>query len=64
MQHDGKRVILRHRVRGSVSAVRTIRNTRVFETETRVVGNGIVKVRAIMMEPKVLSKVDWLHPFQ
>jgi hypothetical protein len=24
----------------------------------------IVKVAAIMMEPKALSKVDWLHPFQ
>jgi hypothetical protein len=34
---DGKRVILRQRVRGSVRAVRAARNTRVFQTETRVV---------------------------
>ena len=34
---DGKRVILHHRVRGSIKAVRAVRNTRVFQTETRVV---------------------------
>jgi hypothetical protein len=34
---DGKHVILHQRVRGSVRAVRAVRNTRVFLTETRVV---------------------------
>ena len=33
---DGKRLILRQRVRGSVRAVRAVRNTRVFQTETGV----------------------------
>jgi hypothetical protein len=37
---DGKRVLLRQRVRGSVRAVRAVRNTRVFQTETRVVADG------------------------
>jgi len=37
---DRKRVILRRRIRGSVKAVRAIRNTRVFQTETRVVADG------------------------
>jgi hypothetical protein len=36
MQRDGKRVILRQRVRCSVRAVR---NTQVFQTETRVVAD-------------------------
>jgi len=35
-----KRVILRQRVRGSVRAVRAVRNTRVFLTETRVVADA------------------------
>jgi len=39
MQRDGKCVILRLRVRGSVRAVRAVRNTRVFLTETRVVAD-------------------------
>jgi hypothetical protein len=34
---DRQRVILRQRVRGSVRAVRAVRNTRVLQTETRVV---------------------------
>ena len=33
---DGKPVILCQRVRGSVRAVRAVRNTRVFQTDTRV----------------------------
>jgi hypothetical protein len=41
MQCDGKHVILRQRVRGSVRAVRAVRNTRVFQTETRVVADVI-----------------------
>ena len=36
---EGKRVILRHRVQGSVRAVRAVQNTRVFLTETRVVAD-------------------------
>ena len=36
---DGQRVILRQRVRGSVRAVRAVRNTRVFLTEIRVVAD-------------------------
>jgi len=37
---NGKRVILRQRVRGSVRAVRAFQNTRVFLTETRVVADA------------------------
>jgi hypothetical protein len=40
---DGKRVILRQRVRGSVRAVRAVRNTRVFQTETGVVADAAVR---------------------
>jgi len=36
MQHDGQRVIHHPRVRGPLRAVRAVRNTRVFLTETRV----------------------------
>jgi len=36
---DRQHVILRQRVRGSVRAVRAVRNTRVFQTETRVVAD-------------------------
>jgi len=36
---DGSSLILRHRVQGSVKAVRAIRNTRVFLTETRIVAD-------------------------
>jgi hypothetical protein len=42
MQGDGKRVNLRHRVRGSVSDVRAVRNTRVFLMETRVVADVLI----------------------
>jgi hypothetical protein len=37
---DGKRVFLYQRVRGSVRAVRAIRNTQVFQTDTKVVADG------------------------
>jgi hypothetical protein len=40
MQHDGQCVIIRQRVRGYVRAVRAVRNTRVFQTETRVIANA------------------------
>jgi len=36
---DGKRVILRQRVKGSVQAIRAVRNTRLVQTETRVVAD-------------------------
>jgi len=36
---DGKRLFLHQRVRGSITAVRAVRNTRVFLTETRVVAD-------------------------
>jgi len=44
---DGSCLILRQRVRGSVRAVRAVRNTRVFQTETGVVAdvNNILKWR-------------------
>ena len=38
---DGQHVILHQRVRGSIRAVRGIRNTRVFLTETRVVADDV-----------------------
>jgi hypothetical protein len=38
---DGWRLILRQRVRGSARAVRALRNTRVFQTETRVVADDV-----------------------
>ena len=44
---DGQRAILRQRVRGSIRAVRAVRNTLVFQTETRVVAD-------------VLSRGAWL----
>jgi len=40
MQRDRQRVILRQRVRGSVRAVRAVRFTRVFQSETRVVADA------------------------
>jgi len=39
---DGYRVILCQRVRGSVTAVRAVQNTRVFLTETRVVADEML----------------------
>jgi hypothetical protein len=36
---DGSRLILRQRVRGSPRAVRAVRNTQVFQTETAVVAD-------------------------
>jgi hypothetical protein len=38
---DEKRVILRLSVPGSVRAIRAVRKTRVFQTETRVVADGL-----------------------
>jgi hypothetical protein len=45
---DGQRVILRQRVRGSVRAVTAVQNTRVFQTETRVVADGTVAVNYVV----------------
>jgi len=36
---NGKHLILHQRVRGSIRAVRAVRNTRVFQTQTRVVAD-------------------------
>jgi hypothetical protein len=36
---DGSRLILRHKVRGSVRAVRAVQNTQVLQTETGVVAD-------------------------
>jgi hypothetical protein len=44
MQRDRKRVILRQRVRDLVRAVRAVRNTQVFQTETRVVTDALLVV--------------------
>jgi hypothetical protein len=43
-QGDGKCAILRQRVRGAVTAVRAVRNTRVFQTETRVVADLVIAI--------------------
>ena len=45
---DGKRVILCQRVRGSVRAVRGVRNTQVFLTQTRVVADEETEVFLFM----------------
>jgi hypothetical protein len=54
---NGKRVILRQRVRGSVRAVRAVQNTRVFQTESRVVAD--VTSRAKPSSNGRLSHCSW-----
>jgi hypothetical protein len=49
---DRQHVILRQRVRGSVRAVRAVRNTRVFQTETRVVAD-----EALVRLPRVSGRI-------
>jgi hypothetical protein len=44
---DGQRVILRQRVRGSVRAVRAVRNTWVFQTETGVVADVAIATASV-----------------
>jgi hypothetical protein len=39
---EGSRPIIRRRVRGSASGVRAVRNTQVFQTETRVVADVVL----------------------
>jgi hypothetical protein len=39
---DGSRLILRQRVPGSGRAIRAVRNTRVFQMETRVVADAMI----------------------
>jgi hypothetical protein len=67
---DGKPVILRQRVRGSIRAVRAVRNTRVFQKETGVVAddasrwlNSIAAFCLIYVPPKFFfftwSDVIW-----
>jgi len=48
---DGSRLILHQRVQGSARAVRAVRNTRVFQTETRdVADEGMA--RMLCLEPR------------
>jgi len=56
---DRQRVILRQRVRGSVRAVRAVRNTRVFQTETRVVADDTLSFPTIGFP---LSFEDFVDP--
>jgi hypothetical protein len=51
---DGSRLILRQRVRGSARAVRAVRNTRVFQTVTRVVADELTP-RFTQLEVSLLS---------
>jgi len=53
---DGQRVILRQRVRGSVRAVRAVRNTLVFQTETGVVADDSVEY--ITVESSRLAQMN------
>jgi hypothetical protein len=46
---DGQRVILRQRVRGSVRAVRAVRNTRVFQTESGVVADDMIYIEKMQL---------------
>jgi hypothetical protein len=50
MQRDPSRLILRPRVRGSARAVRAVRNTRVFQTETRVVADEVQLIESEVFE--------------
>jgi hypothetical protein len=50
---DMSRLILRPRVRGSARAVRAVRNTRVFQTETRVVADVLETVGEFLQVPKM-----------
>jgi len=54
---DGKRVILHQRVPGSVRAIRAVRNTRVFLTETTVVADVRAHIRAYMAASVPLSAI-------
>jgi hypothetical protein len=44
---DRQSLILRQRVRGSVRAVRAVRNTRLIQTETRVVADGVGQINTV-----------------
>jgi hypothetical protein len=48
MQRDPSLLILCQRVRGSARTVRAVQNTRVFQTETRVVADVKVFARPIL----------------
>jgi len=60
---NGKRVILLQRVPGSVRAVRAVRNTRVFLTETRVVADGLkLKTTKSWREMQMIGNcTEWLR---
>jgi hypothetical protein len=56
---DRKRVILRHSVRGSVKAVRAVRNTWVFQTETGVVADDL-QTCSIAASKCIVKKRRWV----
>jgi hypothetical protein len=56
---DGQRVILRQRIRDSVRAVRAVRNTRVFQMETRVVADEPLGSYI----PSEYSPMMWMEPY-
>ena len=58
---DGKRVILRHRVRGSVRAVKAVRNTLVFLTETIVVAYVLSLTSTIPFSTVLSAMMMILH---
>jgi len=59
---DGKRVILCQRVWGSVRAVRAVRNTLVFQTETRVVADVASMYLCIYIATHLHTAfLDWLQ---
>jgi hypothetical protein len=57
---DRQSIILRQRVRGSIRAVRAVRNTRVIQTESRVVAD--VETRSITASKCISELLD--HSFQ
>jgi hypothetical protein len=57
---DGKLVILRQRVRGSVKAVRGVRYTRVFQTETAVVADDLL-TRLIAASKCIVKMRRWVY---
>jgi len=58
---DWQLVILHQRVWGSVRAVRAVRNTRVFQTETRVLADEISTVVMIWLSTALKWKCTLLH---
>jgi hypothetical protein len=62
---DGQLVILRQRLQGSVRAVRAVRNTRVFQTETWVVADASRMLNKYLLNPRggeVLRAAKFANP--